>query len=82
MYYPIFPINKSSGVSYTWLPGKFVFVSKLMLTFQAYHVVAPAYLYKLIKNHHALYFLRSNNMMLLDEPRIKSKPYDQRSFLH
>ena len=64
-----------------WLPVKFRIRFKiLVLTFQAYHGVAPVYLCELIKKHHTVKSLRSNNMMLLDEPRIKGKTYGQRSF--
>ena len=52
-----------------WLPVKFRIRFKiLVLTFHAYHGVAPVYLCELIKKYHTVNSLRSNNMMLLDEP--------------
>ena len=38
-----------------------------------YHGVAPGYLCELINNHHAVRALCSNAIMLLDEPKIRSK---------
>ena len=42
-------------------------------SFQTYREVAPNYLCELITNYHAVRALRSNNMMLLHEPKIKGK---------
>ena len=66
-----------------WLPIHFRIRFKiLVLTFQAYHGVAPDYLCELITKHHAVRALRSNDMMLLDEPKIRGKTYGPRAFIY
>ena len=57
-----------------WLPVKFCICLKIVvLTFHAYHELTLAYLCELIKRLHVVKSLRSNNVMLLNETRIKSK---------
>ena len=66
-----------------WLPVHFRIRFKiLVLTFQAYHGVAPAYLCELITKHHVVRALRSSDMMLLDEPKIRGKTYGIPGYLY
>ena len=54
----------------------------LFLTLQTYHGVAPDYLCELVIKHHAVRALRCNDMMLLDEPKIRVKTYGPRAFIY
>ena len=66
-----------------WLPVRYRIIFKiLVLTYQAYHGVAPDYLCELISKHHSIKSLRSNGMMLLNEPKIKGTTYGPRSFVY
>ena len=64
-----------------WLPIKARIMYKLLIvTYQAYHSLAPSYLCDLVTPHIPSRSLRSGDQLMLVEPRTRLKTFGDRSF--